>query len=168
MKKEYDWGTVRRRWLRNQLSFSSKTIPRRYGWKQDAIGPAKKLPKECGLPTKMERMQMKGFRPVKIKTLTSASGQLIMEIKKTTLKGVPNSITQKTSGKGGIERNYYDNYGRQSKQISNNDHDKPKQHPYGKKGEHTHDHICDTKGILIDRPIRELTDTERKENSAIL
>ena len=68
----------------------------------------------------------------------------------------------------GIDRNYYDESGRQSKQISNNNHGHPKAHKYGKKGEHAHDYIYDNTGKLIGRPIRELNDKERKENGDIL
>lgn len=39
---------------------------------------------------------------------------------------------------------------------------------YGKNGEHTHDYIYDENGNLIGRPMRELTDEERKENEDIL
>ena len=127
-----------------------------------------RLSKTCEIPTKMERMQVVGYRSVKMKTLTNATGQTIIEVDSTTLKGIPNSITQKTSRKGGIERNYYDGYGNQYKQISNNDHGKPKQHPFGKNGEHAHDYIYDDEGNLIGRPIRPLTDLEEKENADIL
>ena len=70
--------------------------------------------------------------------------------------------------KGGIDRNYYDGAGKQTKQISNNDHGHPKQHGFGKHGEHAHDYIYDENGDLIERPIRDLTDEEREENDDIL
>lgn len=101
-------------------------------------------------------------------SLTNAAGHPIMEVKRNDTTGAPNTITQRTSKKGGIERNYMDANGRQFKQISNNDHGNPKQHPFGKNGEHAHDYIYDDKGKLIDRPPRELTDEERKENADIL
>lgn len=82
--------------------------------------------------------------------------------------GPPNGITQRTSKKGGVERNYYDENGRQFKQISNNDHGQPKFHPFGNHGEHTHDYLYDKNGKLIFREARELSDEERKENSDIL
>ena len=56
----------------------------------------------------------------------------------------------------------------QSKQICNNDHGHPKQHPFGKHGEHAHDYKYDANGKLLSRDARELTDEERKENSDIL
>ena len=87
---------------------------------------------------------------------------------KTTITAEPNSITQVENKKGGIDRNYYDSDGRQIKQISNNDHGKPKQHPYGKHGEHAHDYQYDEDGKLTGRPLRELTDIEREENGDIL
>ena len=89
-------------------------------------------------------------------------------MKSTSIRGLPHSITQRTSKKGGIERNYYDNLGKQFKQIANNNHGNPKMHPYGQRGEHAHDYLYDEKGNLISRPMRELTEEERKENGDIL
>ena len=98
----------------------------------------------------------------------NAVGKEITIVERTEITGKPNSITQKISSKGGIERNYYDESGKQSKQIANNDHSKPVAHPYGKNGEHAHDYLYDENGNLIGRPMRELNDAERKENSDIL
>lgn len=100
--------------------------------------------------------------------LKNANGQSIIKVEKTELTGEPNTITQVTNAKGGIDRNYYDESGRQSKQISNNDHGRPKGHDYGEHGEHAHDYIYDDSNKLIGRPTRELNDTERKENGDIL
>lgn len=100
--------------------------------------------------------------------LKNAVGKSIIEVEHTKLTGEPNSITQITHAKGGIDRNYYDESGRQTKQISNNDHGFPNIHNYGEHGEHAHDYIYDDSGNLIDRPIRELNDKERKENGDIL
>ena len=82
--------------------------------------------------------------------------------------GEPNSITQKINRKGGIDRNYYDENGRQIKQISNNDHNHQKEKDFGKHGEHAHDYQYDDNGNLISRNVRELTEEERKENEDIL
>lgn len=100
--------------------------------------------------------------------LKNADGKSIIEVVKTSLTGQPNSISQVTNAKGGIDRNYYDESGRQTKQISNNDHGHPKGHNYGEHGEHAHDYIYDDSGKLVGRPIRGLNDTERKENGDIL
>lgn len=128
--------------------------------------------KAMGLPQQRERVTVDGLGNIGVgkykNTLTNANGQSIIKTKRNSLMGTPNSITQKTSLKGGIERNYYNDDGKQYKQISNNNHGKPKAHPYGKNGEHAHDYIYDKDGNLIDRPIRELTDEERKENADIL
>ena len=119
-----------------------------------------------------ERIYLDGLKDIgkgKYTTgLKNAVGKSIIEVKRNSLKGEPNSITQKVSKKGGIERNYYDENGRQYKQIANNNHGNSKMHPYGKKGEHSHDYVYDEKGNLIDRPIRELSADERKENGDIL
>lgn len=70
--------------------------------------------------------------------------------------------------KGGIDRNYYGENGMQTKQVTNHNHGNPRKHSFGQNGEHAHDYIYDKSGKLIGRPIRELTDDERKENSDIL
>lgn len=131
------------------------------------------------LPEQMERVYQDGLRgrftPTKAElkktmptTLKNAAGHDIIEVEKTTLTGKPNSITQLTGKKGGIDRNYYDENGKQFKQISNNNHGNAKMHPYGKNGEHAHDYKYDVNGKLIGRPTRELTENERKENADIL
>lgn len=101
-------------------------------------------------------------------TLKNADGKDIISVSHVELTGKPNSITQIQRKNGGIDRNYYDSSGRQTKQISNHDHGQPKRHPYGKNGEHAHDYIYDESGKLCGRPIRELTQNERKENGDVL
>lgn len=145
---------------------------------QGQLQKYREFSKVMGLPEQMKRVYQDGLRgkftPTKTELkkieppiLKNAAGKDIIEVKKVTLTGNPNSITQLTGKKGGIERNYYDENGRQYKQISNNDHGNAKRHPYGNKGEHAHDYVYkDDK--LIDRPARELTENERKENLDIL
>ena len=133
--------------------------------------------RQTGLPRDSARSQVHGFgrsqaskavQVAKLNTLTNATGKLIIKVKHTTTSDIPNSITQMTNAKDGIDRNYYDSAGRQFKQISNNDHDKPQMHLFGEHGEHAHDYVWDEDGKLIKRPMRELNDTERKENGDIL
>lgn len=145
---------------------------------QGQLQQYREFSKNMGLPEQMKRVYQDGLRgkftPTKTELkkieppiLKNAAGKDIIEVKRVTLTGNPNSITQLTGKKGGIERNYYDENGRQYKQISNNDHGNAKRHPYGNKGEHAHDYVYkDDK--LIDRPARELTENERKENLDIL
>lgn len=130
-----------------------------------------------GLRTQRERAEVAGFgrrqaretlKTARQKTLTNAAGQRIIKVKKSTTTGEPNAVTQRENAKGGIDRNYYGLDGKQIKQVTNNDHGKPKGHPYGTHGEHAHDYIWDADGKLIDRPMRELTEQERKENADIL
>lgn len=134
--------------------------------------------KTMGLPEEMKRVYQDGLRgkftPTKTELkkieppiLKNAAGQSIIKVERTTLKGTPNTITQKTSAKGGIERNYYGEDGMQIKQISNNNHGNAKMHPYGKNGEHAHDYSYNEKGKVL-RSTRELTEIERKENGDIL
>lgn len=95
----------------------------------------------------------------------NAAGQQVKSVTKITLTAEPNSITQVINAKGGIDRNYYGADGRQIKQISNHDHGKPKQHPYG---EHAHDYSYDENGNLIRGRERPLNEAEREENADFL
>lgn len=105
----------------------------------------------------------------KTQKLKNFNNDDIIKVEHTSVtNGPPNGITQVTNKNGGVDRNYYDKSGKQTKQISNNDHGHPKQHKYGQNGEHAHDYIYDENGNLVDRPTRELTDEERKENGDIL
>lgn len=101
-------------------------------------------------------------------SLKNAAGQPIISVEHIELVEKPNSITQAVRKNGGIDRNYYGSDGKQTKQISNHDHNQPQNHPYGENGEHAHDYIYDENGNLCDRPARELTTEERKENGDIL
>ena len=65
------------------------------------------------------------------------------------------------------DRTFYNENGLQIKQISNGPHGNKKRHPYGKNGEHAHDIVWEN-GKIVARPVRELTDNERKENADIL
>ncbi len=128
--------------------------------------------KEMGLPQQRERVTIDGLNNIgqfpKEKMLKNAIGNDILKTNKTTLTGVPDVITQVKYKRGGISRNYYNKNGLLSKQISNNNHGNAKNHPFGNKGEHAHDYIYDKNGNLLNRPARELTDEERKENGDIL
>ena len=99
---------------------------------------------------------------------TNANGTPVKIVKRTDLTGEPNSITQRENTKGGIDRNYYDGNGKQTKQVSNHDHGNPKNHPFGKNGEHAHDYSYDENGDVTRSEARNLTDEERMENGDIL
>lgn len=100
--------------------------------------------------------------------LKNAVEQPIIKADHVSIEGPPNAIVERTNKNGGVDRNYYDKDGKQSKQISNHNHGNPKQHDYGDHGEHAHDYIYDDDGNLVDRTTRELSDEERKENDDIL
>lgn len=128
----------------------------------------KDFSKKMKLPEQMKRIYQDGLGTMRMpKPLQNAAGQSIIKVERTTLKGAPNTITQKESARGGIERNYYGEDGIQIKQISNNNHGNAKMHPYGKNGEHAHDYSYDADGKVF-RSTRELTEIERRENSDIL
>ncbi len=101
--------------------------------------------------------------------LTNAAGKPIIEVERVVVRnGPPNGITQRTNKNGGIDRNYYDSNGNQTKQISNNGHGHTKEEGMGVHGEHAHDYIMDSKGIPRHQQARELTDEERQENGDFL
>lgn len=105
---------------------------------------------------------------VRENTLTNAVGAEIIRVKRTTRNGNPGSITQKENAKGGIDRNYYGPDGRQTKQVSNNDHGQKAERNLGQHGEHAHDYTWDEHGQMYHGKARELTAEERKENADIL
>lgn len=132
---------------------------------------------QTGLKKQSARSQVAGFgrgqagrataagKKVRLK---NAAGQSIIEVKKSAVKGPPNGITQKTNKKGGTDRNFYDENGRQILQISNHGHGHKKEEAMGDHGEHAHDYFWDEDGNLTRGEARELTDEERRENSDFL
>ena len=131
--------------------------------------------KTCGVPASTSRLRYEcgtsDLRKTKawksFDNIVKVSKNDIINVEKTSLYERSNSITQVILKSGGVNRNYYDNEGKQIKQISNHNHGNAKHHPFGEKGEHVHDYIWEA-GKLIGRPARELTEEERKENSDIL
>lgn len=119
-----------------------------------------------GLKRKSAREQV--AKVVGIKPLKNAVGDVIIEVKKVSVTAEPNTITQKVNAKGGIDRNYYGNDGRQVKQISNNDHGHKAERHFGNHGEHAHDYYLDENGNVKHGKARELSEQERKENADIL
>lgn len=80
----------------------------------------------------------------------------------------PYAVIETTSQKGKqIDRTFYDEFGIQIRQVHNGNHGNPKNHPYGKHGEHGHTVTWDENG-KPHRPARELSEEERKENADIL
>ena len=137
----------------------------------------KEFLRETGLLNDSSRVQVYGFGrsqaskavwAVKNNTLTNAAGHTIIKVERVKITGTPNSITQKTNKKGGVDRNYYGPDGKQTKQISNNGHGHTKEEAMGNHGEHAHDYFQDENGIPKHGPARELTEKERKENRDIL
>lgn len=76
--------------------------------------------------------------------------------------------TENKSGNKQIERSFYDENGKLSKQIHSGNHGKPKLHPYGKHGEHKHDYVWIQGEKHPNRTTGELNDFDRKENGDIL
>ena len=124
---------------------------------------------ETGLKEQPERFKSGVlYDNFKKTSLKNAAGQNIIKVKRTMLTSEPNTITEKTNSKGGKDRNYYGDDGRQIKQISNNGHGNKKDELLGKRGEHAHDYSYDEDGNLTRGKSRELTDEERRDNSDFL
>lgn len=143
-----------RRWQDTQQGFLSQTGLKRQSGREQVAGWGRSQ-------TSLAKAEAKHI------TLTNAAGQRIIKMGRTMPRDIPGSITQVESIKGGISRNYYGQNGQWSKQVTNNNHGNQRKHPYGKNGEHAHD-IVWKDGKIIDRPARELTEWERKENADIL
>ena len=125
--------------------------------------------KETGLKEQPERFKSGVlYNNFKKPSLKNAAGQNIIKVERTMLTSEPNTITEKTNSKGGKDRNYYGDDGRQIKQISNNGHGNKKDELLGKHGEHAHDYSYDEDGNLTRGKSRELTDEERRDNSDFL
>lgn len=81
----------------------------------------------------------------------------------------PNIVIDHKDKDGKVDiRTFYGNDGYKKKDIHTTDHGHPKQHPYGKHGEHAEDYFWDEDGKLKQKNRRELTDKEREENKDIL
>lgn len=130
---------------------------------------------DCGLRPQPARTRVESGSSDLTKTkawkeyedIVNAKKNGIIKVEKTSLYADPNSITQEMLKGGGINRNYYDEYGRQIKQVSNHNHGNAKRHPFGKSGEHAHDYLWEN-GKLVGRPARDLNNQEREENKDIL
>lgn len=84
------------------------------------------------------------------------------------LRTLPNQIIDYIAENNKVDnRVFYDNEGKVYKQVNPTNHGNPKNHKYGKHGEHAHDFLWKS-GKVAKRTTRELTDLERKENSDIL
>lgn len=79
----------------------------------------------------------------------------------------PFAVMDTKTKKGTINRTIYDSEGKMMTQINPSGHGNPKEHSWGRNGEHAHDVIWEN-GEIIGRPPRELTEKERKEHSDIL
>lgn len=81
----------------------------------------------------------------------------------------PGSVIDHMGKDGKVDvRTFYGGNRLKDRDIHTTNHGNPKQHPYGRDGEHAHDYEWDAGGKLKNKTIRELTDNERKENGDIL
>jgi len=122
---------------------------------------------ENGRFTSGSGVDISGGSGIISKSTVNAVGKPVEIVEFTEIKGKPNSITQRETAKGGIDRNYYGDDGMQTKQISNNGHGHKVEEKLGKHGEHAHDYYRDD-GKIHHGKARELNDEERKENDDIL
>lgn len=145
-------------WQERQKDFLSQTGLRRQSDREQVAGWDRSEAAEASATA----------RKAAIPQLKNAAGQSIIKVEHTKTTSAPNSITQRESKKGGIDRNYYGQDGRQVRQISNNGHGHKKEEAMGVHGEHAHDYFWDADGNMTRGEARELTDQERRDNSDIL
>lgn len=79
----------------------------------------------------------------------------------------PNAVVETRLPNQQVDRTFYDADGHMVLQVHSGDHKKPKKHPYGLHGEHTHIYSW-TDGRISGRKTRELLPAERVENADIL
>lgn len=81
----------------------------------------------------------------------------------------PNAVYDHISYDGTIDvRTFYDNNGFKHRDIHTTSHGNPKQHTFGLHGEHVVEYEWNDDGSIKNKSRRELTETERKENSDII
>lgn len=131
--------------------------------------------KENHLRTQNERLQIAKWDRKQAAAAVRGEGKgetaarlSVIPVKRSKVAAAPNSITQRTGRKGGIDRNFYGDDGRQILQISNNGHGHKEEEMLGKHGEHAHDYFWDENGNMVRGKARELTAQERKDNEDIL
>lgn len=82
---------------------------------------------------------------------------------------IPNAVVDTVSLAGAQhDRTIFGPDGRLLMQIHGGDHGHPKQHPYGRHGEHIHEYIWNEESKKPERTTREATDKERKQHADIL
>lgn len=143
--------------------------------------------KATGLPTQRERAMVAGFgrketadyqrtiakysaiRYNKDGTVVVTDDWTAREHPGIPAQYVPNAIVDTVSLSGKQhDRTLYGPDGRMLMQIHGGDHGHPKQHPFGRRGEHVHEYTWHPGVKKPDRIDREATDSERVENSDIL
>lgn len=156
-------------WNRRQKDFLEQT-----GLKVDGMrvavgkGSTPKEAERVALLKQKEIEKYSQYRYNKNGTIVVTDDWTKKEHPKVSAEYKPYAVVDVLSQKGKqTDRMYYDADGRQLRQVSTGAHGNPKRHPYGRNGEHAHDIIWKD-GKIVDRPARELTEQERKENANIL
>ena len=156
-------------WNRRQKDFLEQT-----GLKADGMraavgkGSTPKETERVALLKQKEIEKYSQYRYNKNGTIVVTDDWTKKEHPKVSAEYKPYAVVDVLSQKGKqTDRMYYDADGRQLRQVSTGAHGNPKRHPYGRNGEHAHDIIWKD-GKIVDRPARELTEQERKENANIL
>ena len=84
-------------------------------------------------------------------------------------KAEPNTVIDHLGKSGAVNvRSFYDDNGFKVKDLHTDDHGYPKQHPFGKHGEHAHDYEWDENGRLKNKTTREINQEEKERSSDIL
>lgn len=84
-------------------------------------------------------------------------------------KAEPNTVIDHLGKSGAVNvRSFYDDKGFKVKDLHTDDHGYPKQHPFGKHGEHAHDYEWDENGRLKNKTTREINREEKERSSDIL
>ena len=131
-------------------------------------GFGRKEGKEATEVAKQEIEKYSAYRYNKDKTVVVTDDRTGNAHPRTNVTYKPFAVVDTLSQNGKQhDRAFYDAEGRLIRQVSSGPHGNPKKHPYGQNGEHAHDIVWQD-GAIVSRPVRELTEEERKENADIL
>lgn len=157
-----------RQWQETQKDFLNQTGLKRQSAREQVEGWGRKQAREASVIAKRELEKYSSYN-------YNRDGTIVVTDDWTQLKHphVPAEYktfavvdTMSQNGKQ-RDRTYFDANGRQVLQVSNGPHGNLKTHPYGNNGEHAHDILWED-GKIAERPVRDITEAERKENADIL
>ena len=153
--------------LKKEIKKSLDVLQKKY---KDHLEKYNEFCEENGLTPQLERTYVVKRKVEEKQENDIVKPTKVVSSKQTTPRyAEPNDIVDHIGENGKVgTRSFYDENGQLKKEITTHNHGHPKQHPFGKNGEHVHDYRWPEGVGKPDRPSRDLTDEERRENRDIL